>query len=178
MWCRWSYFGGFSTLSLDSWNICFDSQYISSSNGWWQCKDFLFSSLIMFCFYFFYDRMEMQRQFKPYPLFHGSTHSCNLSLEPDFWMWLWDHTQFLGWVCWIWNLYTNERPCEGSAYHWCRDHPQTPTWQPHTAPLHGICGTPTLYPNPLRGAYDTLKPTIQTIPSLVRICCPNPALAT
>ena len=60
----------------------------------------------------------------------------------------------------------------------CRDHSQTPTWQPGTTPLHGTCGTLTLYLDPLRGAYDTLKPTIQTIPSLVWICCPDLALAT
>ena len=60
----------------------------------------------------------------------------------------------------------------------CRDHPQTPTWQPRIAPLHGTRGTPTLYLDSLRGAYGTLKPTILTISSLVRICCPDPALAT
>ena len=60
----------------------------------------------------------------------------------------------------------------------CRDHPQTPTWQSRTAPLQGTCGTSILYPDSLRRAYDTLKPTIRTTHSLVRICCLNPALAT
>ena len=33
----------------------------------------------------------------------------------------------------------------------CRDHPQTPTWQPHTALPQGTRGTSTLYPDSLRG---------------------------
>ena len=60
----------------------------------------------------------------------------------------------------------------------CRDHPQTPTWQSRTAPLQGTRGTSTPYPNSLQGAYDTLKPTVRTTPSLVWICCPDLALAT
>ena len=60
----------------------------------------------------------------------------------------------------------------------CMDHPQTPTWQSRMAPLQGTHGTPTLYLDFLRGAYDTLKPIIWTIPSLVRICCSDPTLAT
>ena len=55
----------------------------------------------------------------------------------------------------------------------CRDHPQTPTWQPRTAFPHATRGTSALYPGPFRGAHSTLKSSTRTVLFLVRICCPD-----